>query len=162
MIEAMVFDLDGTLVQTEKLKAISYARAAMELCPRSIREAEVLEAFKDVVGLSRRQVAVALMERFDLEEKAGAHMAELGVSAPWQAFVQIRLRHYESMLADPEVIRKHQWPHNVGLLQEARKAFCKIGLATMSHCPQARRVLEVLGLTEAFHFMATREDVELA
>jgi len=29
----MIFDLDGTLVQTEKLKALSYARAAVELCP---------------------------------------------------------------------------------------------------------------------------------
>lgn len=29
MIRAMTFDLDGTQVQTEKLKAISYARAAV-------------------------------------------------------------------------------------------------------------------------------------
>ena len=28
----MIFDLDGTLVQTEKLKAQSYAHAAIELC----------------------------------------------------------------------------------------------------------------------------------
>ena len=33
MIRAMVFDLDGTLVQTEKLKALSYAREAVEICP---------------------------------------------------------------------------------------------------------------------------------
>ena len=32
MIQAMIFDLDGTLVQTERLKAISYAQAAVELC----------------------------------------------------------------------------------------------------------------------------------
>ncbi len=160
MIQAMVFDLDGTLVQTEKLKAVSYARAAMDLCPRSIREAEILEAFKEVVGLSRREVALALMKRFGLEEKARALMAEMGVSTPWQAFVQIRLRHYESMVSDPNVIRDHQWPHNVGLLQEARKAFCKIGLATMSYCPQVRRVLEILNLADAFDFIASREDVE--
>ena len=160
MIQAMVFDLDGTLVQTEKLKAVSYARAAMDLCPRSIREAEILEAFKEVVGLSRREVALALMERFGLEEKARALMAEMGVSTPWQAFVQIRLRHYKSMLSEPNVIRDHQWPHNVGLLQEARKAFYKTGLATMSYCLQVRRVLEILNLADAFDFIASREDVE--
>ena len=33
MIEAVIFDLDGTLVQTEKLKALSYAKAAVELNP---------------------------------------------------------------------------------------------------------------------------------
>jgi len=51
----MIFDLDGTLVQTERLKALSYARAAVELCPHAISEAEVVEAFKDVVGLPRRR-----------------------------------------------------------------------------------------------------------
>jgi hypothetical protein len=59
-------------------------------------------------------------------------MAEFGVSAPWQAFVQVRLSHYGAMLADPEVLRKNQWPHNVALLQEARRSNCKVGLATMS------------------------------
>ena len=29
MIRAMIFDLDSTLVQTEELKAISYAKAAV-------------------------------------------------------------------------------------------------------------------------------------
>jgi len=33
MIRAMIFDLDGTLVQTERLKALPYARATVELCP---------------------------------------------------------------------------------------------------------------------------------
>ncbi len=160
MIRAMIFDLDGTLVQTERLKALSYARAAVELCPYTLSEAEAVEAFKDVVGLPRREVAQALVERFDLEEKARSRMAEFGVSAPWQAFVQVRLRFYEEMLADPEVLRANQWPHNVALLDEARRSGCKTALATMSRCTQARRILDVLGLSEAFDFVATRDDVE--
>ncbi len=156
----MIFDLDGTLVQTERLKALSYARAAVELCPHALGEAEVVEAFKDVVGLSRREVAMALTERFDLEEKARARMDEFGVSAPWQAFVQVRLRFYEAMLADPEVLRSNQWPHNVTLLRMARQTGCQTALATMSRCKQARRVLEALDLVDAFDFVATRDDVE--
>ena len=156
----MIFDLDGTLVQTERLKALSYARAAVELCPHALGEAEVVEAFKDVVGLSRREVAMALTERFDLEEKARARMDEFGVSAPWQAFVQVRLRFYEAMLADPEVLRSNQWPHNVTLLRMARQTGCQTALATMSRCKQARRVLEALDLADAFDFVATRDDVE--
>ncbi|MFB0537289.1 MAG: HAD family hydrolase [Anaerolineae bacterium] len=160
MIQAMIFDLDGTLVQTERLKALSYARAAVELCPHDLSETEVVEAFKEVVGLPRREVAVALMERFGLEEKAQARMDEFGVSAPWQAFVQVRLHIYEAMLTDPEVLRSNQWPHNVALLDETRRSGCKTALATMSRCTQARRILEVLGLTEAFDFVASRDDVE--
>ncbi len=160
MIRAMIFDLDGTLVQTERLKSLSYAHAAVELCPHTITEEEVIEAFKNVVGLSRREVAQALVERFDLEEKARARMAEFGVSMPWQVFVQVRLRYFEKMMADPDILRAHQWPHNVALLQEARRSGCQTALATMSRCQQARRVLKVLNLTEAFDFVATRDDVE--
>lgn len=160
MIQAMLFDLDGTLVQTEKLKAISYARAAVELCPFHVTEAEVIEAFKVVVGRSRREVALALVKRFGLEDAASARRAEFGVSLPWQAFVQVRLSLYETLLADPQVVRDHQWPHTMALLYEARRAMCSTGLATMSHRAQVRRVLEILNLTEAFDFVATRDDVE--
>ena len=46
MIRAVIFDLDGTLVETEELKALSYARAAVELRPE-LNEAEVFEALAD-------------------------------------------------------------------------------------------------------------------
>jgi beta-phosphoglucomutase len=160
VIKAMIFDLDGTLVQTERLKALSYARAAVDLCPYTIRESEVVEAFKEVVGLPRRKVARALVERYGLHEAARARTAEFGVTQPWQAFVQVRLRFYDAMLADPEVLRNHQWPHNVALLQQAREMGCKVALATMSRCQQAQRVLEILALQDVFDFVATRDDVE--
>ncbi|MDJ0754576.1 MAG: HAD family phosphatase [Ardenticatenaceae bacterium] len=160
MIQAVIFDLDGTLVQTEKLKALSYARAAVDLCPYTLREDEVIEAFKDVVGLSRRDVATRLVKRFNLADNAAGHMAEFGVSTPWQAFVQIRLAHYNKMLADPEVIRSNQWPHNMNLLERMRQEGCRVGLATMSHCEQVTRVLQILELSTAFDIVATRDDVD--
>lgn len=156
----MIFDLDGTLVQTEKLKALSYARAAIELCPREIAESEVISAFKEVVGRSRSEVVAFLVDRFALEEKARQRMPDFGVSTPWQAFVQVRLLHYDQMLSDPDIIRKNQWPHNVYLLDMAKKLGCKVGLATMSMCSQARRVLDILDLNQTFDFVATRDDVE--
>ncbi len=160
MIRAMIFDLDGTLVQTEKLKALSYAKAAVELCPYTLDEKQIVEAFKQVVGLSRREVARYLVERFDLADRANERLEEFGVTTAWQAYVQVRLGIYQELLADPEVILRNQWPHNVALLQEARQAQCKIGLATMSHCEQANRVLEILSLQDAFDFVATRDDVD--
>ena len=160
MIKAMIFDLDGTLVQTERLKAISYARAAVELCPHDLNEGDVVEAFKNVVGLSRREVATALLEQFDLTERARERMSEFGVSAPWQAFVQVRLKIYTEMLSNPQVIRDNQWAHNMALLNQARQTNCKVGLATMSYCEQTSRVLEILNLRNAFDFVATRDDVE--
>src|SRR5215212_588397 len=78
VIRAFVFDLDGTLVETEELKALSYALAATQLRP-DLNEEEVVAAFGDAVGLSRREVAVGLMRGFRLEESARARMAEFRV-----------------------------------------------------------------------------------
>jgi HAD superfamily hydrolase (TIGR01509 family) len=156
----MIFDLDGTLVQTERLKALSYARAAIELCPYAITEIQVVEAFKSVVGRSRREVAGALMERFSLEKVAWERAHEFGVTTPWQSFVQIRLQHYNKMLADPQVLLDNQWPHNMALLEGARRTKCKLGLATMSYCSQVQRVINILKLDGAFDFVASRDDVE--
>ncbi len=134
MILAVIFDLDGTLVETEELKALSYARAAAELRPRDLNMAEVIEAFKEVVGLSRREVVLALVQRFELEEAAQARMTEFRVNSAWQAFIQIRLHIYEDMLNDPELLRRYQYPHNLALLHEARQGGCLTALATMSYC----------------------------
>ena len=159
MISAVIFDLDGTLVETEELKALSYARAAVELRP-DLDEKEVVEAFKDFVGLSRQEVAVGLMQRFGLEEAARGRMAEFGVDRPWQAYVQVRLRIYDEMLGDPKLVQKNRYPHNIALLRDVRREGYPTALATQSHREHARRVLDILGLVDEFDVVVTRDDVE--
>ena len=159
VIRAFVFDLDGTLVETEKLKALSYARAAEHLRP-DLDEDEVVAAFEDFVGLSRQEVAVGLMRRFGLEEAARKRMLEFGVDEPWRAYVRIRLRIYESLLSDPERVLAVRYPHNLALLSDVRRQGYPTALATQSHREEALRVLEILGITDQFDAIATREDVE--
>jgi len=159
VIRAVIFDLDGTLVETEEIKALSYARAAIELRP-DLDEETVVGAFKGVVGLSRREVAAALIERFGLEDAALARMDEFGVRSPWQAYVQVRLRHYDGLLADEQMVLDHRYPHNIALLLEVRRLAYPTGLATQSRCEPARRVLGILGLSDEFDVVATRDDVE--
>jgi beta-phosphoglucomutase-like phosphatase (HAD superfamily) len=57
MIQAMTFDLDGTLVQTEKLIAF-LCWAIIELCAHEVSEDEVMEAFKQVVSRSRHELPI--------------------------------------------------------------------------------------------------------
>lgn len=157
----MIFDLDGTLVQTEKLKALSYAKAAVSLKPE-LKEADVINAFKDVVGLARDEVAQQLLARFELESAARAFMDIFSVETPWQAYIQMRMKIYDDILTDPKVIVQNQWPHNIELLKQARQSCKKVGLATMSYRSYVRRVLDILELKDAFDFVASREDVENA
>src|ERR687896_778262 len=123
-------------------------------------EGDVIEAFKDLVGLSRQEVAVGLMRRFGLEDAARGRMVGFGVDTPWQANVQIRLRIYESLLADPSIVLAHRYPHNIALLCEVRREGYPTALATQSHREQARRVLDILGLADEFDVVVTRDDVE--
>ena len=160
MIRSILFDLDGTLVQTETLKAESYALAAQELCPYTIIKEDVLQAYQSMLGSPRDRVAQDLVRRFDLQDVAEKRMQELGVRTPWQAFIQIRLRYYERLVGDPEVIRQNKCPHALGLLDWGLARGYRIGVATMSHCPQASRILDLLAPELSLDILITRDDVD--
>ena len=100
------------------------------------------------------------MRRFHLEDAARGRMEEFGVEKPWQAYVRIRLRIYESLLSDPERVRSVRYPHNLALLGDVRRQGYPTALATQSHREEALRVLEILGIGNEFDVIATREDVE--
>jgi beta-phosphoglucomutase len=159
MIRAIVFDLDGTLVQTETIKAQSYAQAVLELAQGNVSEADAVKAFKAVVGRSRHEIAQYLLNEFGLEAAARERMDAYGVNTPWQAFVQIRMKIYAALLQDPLVIVKHRCPYSLDVLVWARENGYRTGLVTMSRCHQAGRVLQILDIADDFDFIASRDDV---
>jgi HAD superfamily hydrolase (TIGR01509 family) len=160
VISAVLFDLDGTLVETEELKAISYGRTVAELRP-DVSEDEVADVYaNDLVGHSRQEVAETLVQRFGLEEAAHERMEEFGVEEPWQVLASIRRDIYDEILGDTDLLLEQRYPHNIELLHELRGEGYPTACATMSHRPQVERVLSVLGLEDAFEVVATMDDVE--
>ena len=159
---AAIFDLDGTLVQTEVLKARSYALAAVELSPETLRAQEIIVAYDDMVGHAREEVAAALLARFGLEEPARRRMAALGASSPLDAYMGLRLAIYEAMIADERLIREQEYHWSTSLLRELKRDGYQVGVATMSHRKHAVLVLERLGLTNDVDVLVTREDVREA
>ena len=63
VISAIIFDLGGTLVQSEKLKAQSYAIAVQRM--RNLPEPEPLaiEAYREIVGAAREAATRHVIER---------------------------------------------------------------------------------------------------
>lgn len=159
MIQAVIFDLDGTLVQTEPIKAESYGKASVELCPSCASEQEVTNAFKGLVGRSREEVSKALMERFGLEDAARKKMSEMGEKEAWEALAETRMHIYRKMLEDPEMLRSHQLRHNIDLLHTVRRMEYKTALATTSIRVETCRVLEILGIEDQFDLIVTADDV---
>jgi len=160
MILAMIFDLDGTLVKTEWLKSLSYAKAIQLLSPKPVTTEDVQQVFTEVIGRSREVVASTLVERFGLQEATRERMADTQAQQPWQVLTDVRLKIYSEMLANAKVLRGSQWPHNVELLRIARRTGCRTALASMSSREQVLYILQVIGLANQFDVILTREDVE--
>jgi beta-phosphoglucomutase len=162
MISAVIFDLDGTLVQTETLKAQSYARAAAELRPGQVSESDVINAYDSLIGRSREEVAHTLLDRFGLADAAAARARTLGVAEPWEALVAIRLRIYEAMLDDRALLKQQEYPYTTALLRRLKARGMPTALTTVSHAAQALKVLDALGLRPALDVIVTIDDVTYA
>ena len=160
MIRAMIFDLDGTLVNTEELKALAYSRAVSQLWAPDVSKETVLAAYQQVVGQTRDAASKFLMEQLGLEEVCRTLMPQYGVAEPWQVLTTMRVRIYQGMIADPEVLRANQWSHNVGLLRIARTGGCRTALATSSYTHEAHQVLAALELEDQFDVVIGVDQVE--
>ena len=160
MISAIMFDLDGTLVQTEKLKALSYAMAVQRLRGLSEPEPRAIEAYREIVGSAREVASRHITESLELQSDLAPLLVQHGASEPWEVLTAMRTEIYDDMVADPQVIRDNQWPHTIGLLRVARETFCRTTLATMSYRKEALHILRSLDIEESLDEVFTREDVE--
>ncbi len=159
MIRAIIFDLDGVLVQTEKMKAYSYALAVARIRNLSEPDIQAVEAFKEIIGSARDVASRHVMERLGLEKELRPMMAEYGVSQPWQVLTVIRMGIYRKMAADPEVLWKNRWPHSLELLRLAKENFCGTALVTMSRRQEVMHVLRSLGIERQLDVVLTAEDI---
>ncbi len=161
MIEAIIFDLDGTLVQTEILKAESYANAAVELSKGRIKTQEVIDYFVSVAGLSRKQVAENIINAFSLNEYLEEIKSKQNFNKQlWEIFVDIRLNYYKKVFDTPGLLKKFICPFNLHLLKVARKSGFKTALATMSYKQQVDRVIQILDIREDLDVITTKDVVK--
>lgn len=155
MLDLLAFDLDGTLADTEALKARSYGLAAHRLRP-DVAAADVAAAYVPYVGRSRREIARGLLDAFDLGAAARAHDASV---EPWQAFVGLRLDRYRAMLADGPLVRRHAHAEVVALARRGRTLARRVALVTTTDRRNADAVLAALDLADAFDVFVTADDV---
>jgi beta-phosphoglucomutase-like phosphatase (HAD superfamily) len=159
MIRAIIFDLDGVLVQTEKLKALAYARAVQRIRNLPEPDFRASEAYKEVVGAPRETTSTFVMNKLELEDDLRPLMAKYGVSRPVDALTAVRYEIYYEMVDDPQVIRDNQWPYTVDVLKTAKENSCKTALATLSKRKDVEHVISALGIKELLDATVTAEDV---
>ncbi|MGI8651083.1 MAG: HAD family hydrolase [Rubrobacter sp.] len=161
-ISGVISDLDGTLLETEELKALSHARAVRELRPE-VAEEDVTTAYDEhYVGRSRREVTEGMISRFDLADTLRDHMKRAGegeAREPWEYLIDVRHAIYEEILSDPDLLLSKRYPHNIDLLEKLKSEGYPLALATMSYRHQVDRILGVLGLEDLFDEIVTADDI---
>jgi beta-phosphoglucomutase len=160
MIRAIIFDLDGTLVQTEKLKALSYAITVQRLLELSEPDSRAIEAYRETVGAARDIASRHVMKKLGLENKLRSLMTQYGAVEPWEVLTTMRTDIYSDMVAEPKVIRENQWPHTVELLRIAKETACLTALVTMSKYNDVLHVLHSLGIEQSLDLVLTAENVK--
>lgn len=160
MIKAVIFDMDGTLLNSEYLKALSYGRALERLTDGELHADRGAEAFKAVVGRSRKEVCEFLVHHFGLGYFSETLAPQYGVDEAWQVIAKVRGEIYNGMLDQPGLIWDCQWPYNIALLRDAKRSGRKVGLATMSGHDTADKILDILGVRDFFECILTVDDIE--
>ncbi len=158
MIKAVIFDLDGTLIQTEVLKANSYALAINQLTNGEVDEDKVLDIFNEFVGLSRQEVVEGLSKSFS--KPLQKHLNIDGIGLIGKTLIEKRLHIYRNILDDTQLLSKHFCSFTLGLFSRLYQDGFTVALATMSHLPEAKKVTETMGIYDKFNFVLTRDDVE--
>lgn len=157
MIKAFIFDLDGTLIQTEILKARSYARALHLLTNRSVAEKEVTAVFNKYVGLSRAEVAQGLTT--DFLDALKIVFPDKSTEELPQIILSRRLEVYDTMINDPRLLSNFFCPYSTGLLQKVHQHKFQTALATMSNKTEVDKVLDVMKIRDKLHIIVTRDQV---
>ena len=158
MIKAVIFDLDGTLIQTEVLKATSYAVAINTLTQNEVTKKQVLDIFNRFVGLSRHEVVSGLANQFSAALKKSLGLNK--IESIEEKLIESRLKVYRKILDDSQLLSNHFCQFTLGLFHSLVDKKFKIVLATMSHLPEAKKVTETMGIYEYFDLVLTRDDVE--
>lgn len=158
-IEALLFDLDGTLLDSEPLKNEAHARAVLELAPHAIVAQDVVEVVTRLIGTPTPETAIELVRRFGLEDAARERMPGLGLAAPWEVYSHLQLEQYQRILDEPGVLERAQLPHAVELLRQARRLRCRTGLGSMSYRREVWRTLNTLGWTDLLDIVLAGDEV---
>lgn len=154
-VRAVVFDLDGTLVETEHLKAESYAELIGMLRGAGAPEPAAIALYRSIVGATDLAVCEAMIERFEIEPLIAREPGETAV----RALHRQRMSLYRRSYGTPENLASLIYPQNVDLLKRTHSEGLATGVATMSFAEEANRVLGAIGVLRLVGVVVGVDDV---
>jgi HAD superfamily hydrolase (TIGR01509 family) len=153
-ITAFIFDLDGTLVETERLKARSYATVVGRLTGANTPDQRAIELYERIFGSTDEMVCRQMIDEFGIAEYLEPIEGEL-----WEHLHQIRMDEYRVTDGAPDQLQASVYQHNIDLLRSQKSIGRTVSVATSSFSDEAKRVLDALGLRVLLDDIVGREFV---
>ena len=146
MIKAFIFDMDGTLIDSERLYEGVYADLIAQLSSAPVERRRITKEYVKYIGKPREAICRGFVEYFGLEDACRRLMTRHGVGEPWQALEAMRVNMYQEMISDPQFVVDNSIAHNVDLARWAAAQGKRLALATSSFSHEAAQILEALDL----------------
>lgn len=154
MIRAFIFDLDGTLVETEMLKAKAYAAVSKELLGLGRPDQRAIDVYRRIVGSTDETAARTMMEELGLRSKLPGNTED-----KWRALSALQAERYRTEFATGEGLRSVAYPQTIDLLNSQSAAGKLVAVATSSFTESAQRVVSELGINSILDALIGRDQV---
>lgn len=158
--QAVIFDMDGTLCDTESQKARAYVDVIGSLQEINDPETHVLALYERMVGMTDETMCRAAVDEFNLSGPLDPYLKLLSVDEHWHALLQLRLKRYLSSYGTAFQLAKCAFLHNIDLLRQQKSLGRKIAIATSSPQFEAQRVISAIGVTHLVEHIIGREQVK--
>ena len=143
MVRAVIFDLDGTLVETEDLKAVAYGNIIRRLQGEEFSEQDFMVLYRRQIGQTDESSARVLVRGLGLAEVCLGFRARYKVAEPWQVFNAMRVEEYRKFITDSQLVGEYRRPDVIDFLDRMRSTGRFTALATSSLTEEARQVLTI-------------------
>ncbi|MGB1749751.1 MAG: HAD hydrolase-like protein, partial [Dehalococcoidia bacterium] len=124
-VRAFIFDLDGTLVETERLKAKAYAVILGRLTGANAPDRRAIELYERNVGATDEMICRKILYEFGIENALPTSDSE-----PWRVLHEIRMDEYRENLGTAENLLADSYANNISLLKSAKAQGYRVAVAT--------------------------------
>lgn len=149
-MKAVAFDMDGVLINSELLKAKSYAIAAKSI-KSDIPESSVIKAYRDALGGTTTEVSSSIVDQFRLNCEGQDNANRL--------LARRHRKEYENLLDDADQLRRNCFPEAIKTLDLCREKGIPTALVTGSSRDNMDAIVRALEINNRFKFILTANDV---
>jgi len=154
LIRAFIFDLDGTLVETELLKAQAYASVSQTLLGLDAPDERAINVYRRIVGATDETAARTMVDELEL-----ASAMHESAEEPWKVLSRLQAERYRSDFASGDSLRSAVYHHAIDLLRDKAASEMVVAVATSSQTEDANRVTKEIGVSDLLDVLVGRDQV---